>query len=888
MNEFNIVPHLVKGSIRINSLYTFIVDLLQENKLKLNVDCTHSNNPDRNAYFFELSIVQPISLFSDGFVAKSRHLTIDQIYSVSTQKTGFSLAHYTEQYERADGQKIVVHAYYDRQGNVSHIQVKRNEVVDQSITQDMYAQIKTNAVTATQKLLTLIEEKDAKYLTLYEEAAALEKKLVQIFKQKNLRLFKDTAEKYISTLEAMNRYCDDNKDVRHKIIKNLLADTEQTFTTSQQLADNLPSEATELGVDDVELVNTKVSYQELSMQQKYQAMFTKIQANITQKYNKLLQLQQKPVQELDVILEQHKVAKEIEELQIELWYLSAKYKITLTEVELPGVGPRQSFNAANHMIDLKQFFKEQCLKLDLNGVQKIYEYIKGGMFDKEYLLDLLLDLCKLIEDQPECDIANILRFLFENINIYRNILANKENSCSLLFASSRVNDILVSPIMITFLYKKFQLLELFLEYTLNPAHTIGLAYSDKLIPLAKAIAAFGFKVSAAEFTLVMQKLFKDNEHLVAVPYIHKELPASKVSRKEIAQFLRKSSKRTIQYQDILNDDYLQLRDSLNQQVSSDAKIANLEHLLITRGDSILEVIFYDYVSLEHLEIETVRWLAEKSDLMSLLLILGKMLNQNDIAMRLMENSYGDADISICKTSVDADLRKLSSDFVSQRFDGNSGDDLQQSYGISLIFFLTDTSKKAEIAKNNFVRLADTLLKVLFSKLQQMPFDVLFTPNTQGVFFPLFMSTCKNVVDNQISATIRSCMILLISYIRVTKVKEIKDQLFNYLASTICSLANYYFHKHLKEPNNLNITKTVQYYCDMVINMTSYYPYLKDKKTYREVVQLKDNIESKLSAQSTTMQPKRALTFANLQGQHNVCLTDPNLQAKVCFGLEKLR
>ena len=109
-----------KKTIKVNSLFNFIEDLIAENnEVSRTYKIDNIDAEGRCAYIIRFTEKPHLHLFN-GFEWVDSHLTVDKYYAKVTSQRGslgFTAAHYTERYkDNATNQEKIVHVFFNAQG----------------------------------------------------------------------------------------------------------------------------------------------------------------------------------------------------------------------------------------------------------------------------------------------------------------------------------------------------------------------------------------------------------------------------------------------------------------------------------------------------------------------------------------------------------------------------------------------------------------------------------------------------------------------------------------------------------------------------------------------------------------------------------------------------
>ncbi len=417
---------------RKNSLFNLVTDLIREQHVLLRPYKIKTINQEVSKRVAHLILFKEFSgtpiFSSDSYQLIEKHLTIDKFYADGNSirgARGFTCAHYTEEYKSlTTSEKIVVHAYFNIQGQYifSQVKIKQDQYLDVGI--ELEAAIKCNSQQAFKMLSELLLEKSNRYIHAVSEAALHQAELERLGSSANYtkeireRYFK-AGNMFLNLIKQINLLNDAEVDMRGRFVKEMLG----TLTSEEDMPSTSTgaAAATELSLEEVAATGsatvkpkTKKVLKTIKQMQDEQAKFlTRVMA-LEVELEKFFPL---GAGELKKILDAHETAALLNKALTNFVFFDTTSKKPVKQKIVQRIN--QKISSLPKPLELLERF---ALEGSVANFMLLFEKA-GANISVAFCSQFIRDVVMNTEDQSRLqNQISICDFLFEHSQIYRSAI----------------------------------------------------------------------------------------------------------------------------------------------------------------------------------------------------------------------------------------------------------------------------------------------------------------------------------------------------------------------------------------------------------------------------------------------------------------------------------
>lgn len=495
-DEFQQIKEIASG-IRVSTLYNTLEDLHEAKKPCIAAyEITHIQSEQRTVFYVKFKQPTQHNLFaSQGFKLTDYHLSIDKYFKESSacKRRGLDAAHYTEVYTHPETQQqLVIHLYLDRYASFQYIQAKRfagkrdeSEFEEFDLTHSLQNLLENNSCHARELLKKLLTENEA----LFRAASDNAEKHAEALDEISLNLNKSTltkfiacAEKFISCIDVMNRYCDSAKDKRGDFIRQKLSHLKAftsencSETQEEECVSKLPTNSESFPATTEKSVTSAL---------KAKSTKNDLLTAILTLEQQLTVIQKESSNTANIIQQ----AELIRKIEVNLLLISNFFDQLKPQ-------QKQKLRSLSKIISgqksLLQQFEEEFWKGNLSAVQRLYPYIEHHINWQFILYNILFILIEFIptSDEHAQQLSAVFDFLYEKSARYRWTLCSQHDLLFILQLSNGTQLLKHAPLLsyACFCNNLFAF-QLLLKHGMNP-NGIGTLIDSKAYPLILDILFF--------------------------------------------------------------------------------------------------------------------------------------------------------------------------------------------------------------------------------------------------------------------------------------------------------------------------------------------------------------------------------------------------------------
>lgn len=217
------------GKTRLSGLYRFVKHLIDIDALEVSGYRVGTSSSETRAAIFLNFQKEKLNLFENlGYVCKDCHLTIDSKYAISGStkgNKGFTYAHHTERYAKADNPDLVVRTYFDEQGEYLFHKISYENDAKTPVPFASQEAVLENAILSKHALTVLLKKKQSICESLNSEINELEVKLADILQaiilsDAEIQSYLELGLQCLDKIQQRNLLMDGLRDWREKQLRD--------------------------------------------------------------------------------------------------------------------------------------------------------------------------------------------------------------------------------------------------------------------------------------------------------------------------------------------------------------------------------------------------------------------------------------------------------------------------------------------------------------------------------------------------------------------------------------------------------------------------------------------------------------------------------------------
>ncbi len=430
-SNMTVVNRKVSGTLRENSLYYFMCDhLRQEPLLGLQVRISQG---EREALYVSIPVTKQLNTVFLGFELKQQHLSVDRriINESSPLSRHFYPSHCTFEYER-EHERCVVHAYFNRNGQVNDFQLKtyvveqgnrgRTEGRQRLLTHHEKCMIRENIPPFQDLLRRLLDKKAETYVELYKKSFQMDTEIAEAICSKHLeQAMRKTAELQALT-HKLTQYNDAETDGRTLYLTRLLERlSEAKPSGSDSLSITRPEDrSSEKPADNVSLGQPEVPQSVIEKKIK-QTSQQQLMEKINQMGDEVIAFcNDRP--EVHLCLNLIEIERSLESLND--LFLELELNDALNSIEVRDFVCEQRAKLPINK-NLRDYFNERVLAGDLESVSFLFPIIAGRVNMGNLSFELIQAIQNSSDPQRCAELIKIADFFYEQSECYRAIIVLK-------------------------------------------------------------------------------------------------------------------------------------------------------------------------------------------------------------------------------------------------------------------------------------------------------------------------------------------------------------------------------------------------------------------------------------------------------------------------------